>query len=78
MEERREEQTAGEDGAEQERSFPGAGSGQTPSDVDSMGLDKRRQVVGQQYGASAKKQLTVYGIVLAVYPMPPTQEPSDD
>jgi hypothetical protein len=45
---------------------PGAGPENAPSEVDSMGLDKRRQVVGQQYGASARKQLTVYGIFLAV------------
>jgi hypothetical protein len=36
------------------------------SDVDAMGLDKRRPVVGQQYGASFAKQATVYGIALAV------------
>lgn len=37
-----------------------------PSDQDAMGHDKRRGVVGQQYGATVRKQLTVYGIVLAV------------
>jgi hypothetical protein len=36
------------------------------SDVDAMGLDKRRPVVGKQYGASATKQATVYGIAIAV------------
>ena len=36
------------------------------SDVDAMGLDKRRPVVGKQYGASFAKQATVYGIALAV------------
>ena len=36
------------------------------SDVDAMGLDKRRGVVGQKYGASAAKQATVYGVALAV------------
>lgn len=42
-------------------------SGQdTPSDVDAMGRDKRRGVVGGQYGATARKQLTVYGIFIAV------------
>lgn len=63
MEESREE-TAGRE-RERERSFPGAGSDTVPSDVDSMGLDKRRQVVGKRYGASIQKQLTVYGIFLA-------------
>ena len=35
-------------------------------DVDAMGLDRRRAVVGQQYGATVRKQLLVYGIFLAV------------
>lgn len=35
-------------------------------DVDAMGNEKRRQVVGQSYGPSIRKQLTVYGIFLAV------------
>lgn len=38
----------------------------TPSDLDAMGQDKRRTVVGGQYGATVRKQLTVYGIFLAV------------
>lgn len=37
-----------------------------PSEVDAMGLEKRRTVVGGQYGATVRKQLTVYGIFLAV------------
>ena len=37
-----------------------------PSTTDAMGLDKRRQVMGQRYGASFTKQATVYGIFLAV------------
>ncbi|HYH61680.1 MAG TPA: Rho termination factor N-terminal domain-containing protein [Solirubrobacterales bacterium] len=36
------------------------------SDVDAMGLDKRRQVQGKRYGASPAKQLAVYGGALAV------------
>ena len=36
------------------------------SDVDAMGLDKRRQVGGQRYGASPAKQAAVYGGALAV------------
>lgn len=66
MEEPREQEAGGEDVSAQERSFPGAGSKTAPSDLDSMGMDKRRPVIGQQYGASAKKQFTVYGIFLAV------------
>jgi Rho termination factor, N-terminal domain len=37
-----------------------------PSDVDAMGLDKRRGVTGKRYGASFAKQATVYGLALAV------------
>lgn len=36
------------------------------SDVDAMGLDKRRQVQGKRYGASPAKQAAVYGGALAV------------
>ena len=36
------------------------------STVEAMGLDKRRAVMGQRYGASFTKQATVYGIFLAV------------
>ena len=35
-------------------------------DLDAMGNERRRPVVGQQYGASKRKQLTVYGIFIAV------------
>jgi hypothetical protein len=68
MEEPREEESPEETetSAREERSFPGAGSETVPSDVDSMGLDKRRQVVGRQYGASVQKQLTVYGVFIAI------------
>ena len=31
-------------------------------DLDAMGQDKRRQVVGKSYGASAAKQITIYGL----------------
>jgi hypothetical protein len=37
-----------------------------PTEVDAMGKDKRRAVVGGQYGASARKQLLVYGAFFAV------------
>ena len=36
------------------------------SDVDAMGLDKRREVVGASYGPSFARQATLYGAVLAV------------
>ncbi len=36
------------------------------SDVDAMGLDKRRQIGGKRYGASPAKQAAVYGGALAV------------
>ncbi len=36
------------------------------SDVDAMGLDKRRGVVGEKYGAGFAKQATVYGVFIAV------------
>ena len=36
------------------------------SDTDAMGLDKRREVVGGRYSASALRQVTVYGLVVAV------------
>ena len=34
--------------------------------LDAMGLDKRRQVVGQSYGASLGKQAAIYGAFLVV------------
>ena len=37
-----------------------------PGDLDAMGRDKRRGVVGGQYGATLRKQLTIYGIFVAV------------
>jgi hypothetical protein len=36
------------------------------SRVDAMGLDKRRQVVGGQYGVSAGRQAALYGGALAI------------
>lgn len=36
-----------------------------PSNVDAMGNDKRRQVIGQAYGPSVRKQFTVWGAVVA-------------
>lgn len=53
---------------EGEENIPGADErhGHERSDVDAMGRDKRRQVVGGQYGATVRKQLTVYGVFVAV------------
>ena len=42
------------------------GSGAERTDLDAMGNDKRRSVIGQQYGASARKRLLVYGIAVLV------------
>lgn len=36
------------------------------SDVDAMGLDKRRSVVGHSYSASVGKQIALYAIFLVV------------
>jgi hypothetical protein len=43
----------------------GEESGDEP-DLDAMGNDKRRAVIGQQYGASARKRLIVYGVAVGV------------
>jgi len=37
------------------------------SDVDAMGLDKRREVVGGSYGPSFGKQATLYGGAIAIF-----------
>jgi len=36
------------------------------SEVDAMGRDKRRPVIGQSYGPSKARQFALYGIFLAV------------
>ena len=36
------------------------------SDVDALGKDKRRAVVGQSYGPSVARQVALYGIAVAV------------
>jgi hypothetical protein len=36
------------------------------SDVDAMGLDKRRAVIGGSYSPNLSRQATLYGIVIAV------------
>ena len=45
---------------------PWYGEGAGKSDLDAMGNDKRRPVIGQQYGATARKRLLVYGIAVTV------------
>jgi hypothetical protein len=45
---------------------PWYGDGAGKTDLDAMGNDKRRAVIGQQYGASARKRLLVYGIAVVV------------
>ena len=52
--------------APDKRTRPYAESVDQRSDVDAMGNDKRRVVVGGQYGATVQKKLLVYGVVLAV------------
>src|SRR5215213_825954 len=44
----------------------GSQYGENRSDVDAMGNDKRRDVIGQQYGATVRKRLLVYGAVVGV------------
>ncbi len=40
-------------------------TGKREIDLDAMGHDKRRQVVGKSYGASVGKQVAVYAIFVA-------------
>lgn len=55
-----------ETGASDKRTRPYSESVAERSDVDAMGNDKRRVVVGGQYGATVKKRLLVYGVALGV------------
>jgi hypothetical protein len=45
---------------------PGPEQKHTPSSVDAMGKDKRRQVIGHAYAPTRARQLTYYGTALAV------------
>jgi hypothetical protein len=45
---------------------PREAEGRHPSELDAMGLDKRRGVMGQSYGPTFAKQATLYGGVLIV------------
>jgi hypothetical protein len=63
--------------------------GFTPSDIDAMGEDKRRQVVGHSYGPSTKSQLIFfvavaallviviggYALAIAAFDQPPDSNP---
>lgn len=64
--EREDEVREDDDIDEQAREEQTSSEQETPSDVDAMGRDKRRGVVGGQYGATVRKQLTVYGIFIAI------------
>lgn len=54
------EEKSGEDGDQR----PAAQ--QDRSNVDAMGQDKHRTVIGQRYGASRSRQLAYYGVFLAI------------
>lgn len=52
--------------ASDKRTRPYADSVAERSDVDAMGNEKRREVVGGQYGATVRKKLLVYGVAVAI------------
>lgn len=54
------------DESSSKRTRPYEESVEERSDVDAMGNDKRRQVIGGQYGASVRKRLIVYGVAVGV------------
>lgn len=58
-----------EESAEERAASEGEDSGDFGSkrtDTDAMGKDKRRQVSGGTYGPTVRKQLTLYGIAIAL------------
>lgn len=59
-----EEETEGTDDDATESERDGE-YGENRSETDAMGNDKRRVVIGQQYGATLRKRLLVYGAVVA-------------
>jgi len=61
-----EREDAGEETSSNKRTRPYSESVAGRTDQDAMGNDKRRQVIGGQYGASVKKRLLIYGIAVAV------------
>ena len=65
-EETEEDREQEETSASSKRTRPYEESVAERSDQDAMGNDKRRTVVGGQYGATVRKRLVVYGAVVAV------------
>lgn len=61
-----EREDTGEEARSNKRTRPYEESVAGRSDQDAMGNDKRRQVIGGQYGASVRKRLLVYGVAIAV------------
>lgn len=61
-----EREDSGEAPAPSKRTRPYEDSVADRSDKDAMGNDKRRQVIGGQYGATVRKRLVIYGIAVAV------------
>ena len=55
-----------EEPASNKRTRPYEDSVAARSDQDAMGNDKRRQVIGGQYGATVRKRVVIYGIAIAV------------
>jgi hypothetical protein len=58
--------TPEEEPASNKRTRPYEDSVAERSDQDAMGNDKRRQVIGGQYGATVRKRVLIYGIAIAV------------
>jgi hypothetical protein len=56
---------AGDAAEEREQRQPASENGHAGSQTDAMGQDKRREVIGQRYGASRARQLLYYGIFMA-------------
>jgi hypothetical protein len=52
-------------GDDREEGTGSESEGRARSNVDAMGQDKRREVIGHSYGPSKQRQLAYYGIFLA-------------
>ncbi len=65
-EEQEDESIDNDDSTSDQSSEDGHGDeyGGARSEVDAMGQDKRREVIGKQYGATVRKRLLVYGAVV--------------
>jgi hypothetical protein len=59
-----EEPPSGEEAEDEDRRADEYGGSR--SELDAMGNDKRREVVGKQYGATVRKRLLIYGGVVGV------------